>query len=92
MRRSPNRGNTPRVSLSGGRDHAANSLMVTDLRTKAEIARGCLHVDRSARGLWLGAIDLQPHRASGGRASSSDILRRDTLGMRHEIGKLLTSI
>src|ERR1041385_2369910 len=82
-----------RCGKSGARrDHAANPLAVADLRAKTEVACCCLDVEQTTRGLWFRGVDIELHRIPGGRAGGGDIVRSDSLGMRHEVGKLLARV
>src|SRR6266568_4206152 len=81
--------NTPARSPVSRLNHASDAFAMADLRTKSEVMRRSFDVDRSARRLWFRGVDLEPDRTTGGRTRRRDVLRRDPLGVRDEIGELL---
>src|SRR6187401_2789443 len=77
--------------LARGCDQAANSLAMTDLRAKSEIACGRLDIERPAFGSRPAAIDFDPYRLAGGRRGSSNVVGRDFFRMGDEIAELLAT-
>src|SRR5262249_59923181 len=73
-------------------DQAANSLAMTDLRAKPEVARGRLDIEWTPRGLWFAAIDLEAHWLAGGRRRGSNILGSDFFWMCNKVAELLPAI
>src|SRR4051812_593988 len=85
-------GNTLARLAASRRDHAANAFAMTDLRAESEVARRGLDVDRPTRSFRFRGVDFEPNRPAGGRASGGDVLGRDPLRMRDEIGELLAAL
>ncbi|HLB83681.1 MAG TPA: hypothetical protein VJK00_03040, partial [Steroidobacteraceae bacterium] len=77
--------------LARGFDQTANSLAMTDLRAKPEIARGRFNVERPAISSRPAGIDFDAYGLAGGCCRSSDVVRRDLLRMRDEITELLAA-
>src|SRR4051812_44492931 len=84
-------GNRVRWLFVRRRDHAPDAFAMTYLRTESKVARRRFKVDRPARGLRLRGVDLEPDRTAGSRTGCRDVLRRDPLRVRDEIGELLAA-
>src|SRR5689334_17006053 len=74
--------------LARGFDQAANSLAMTDLRAKSEIARGRFDIERPAFGFCPAGIDLDAYGLACGGGGGGDVLGRDSLRMRDEVAEL----
>src|SRR5262245_49647989 len=81
-------GNLP---LADRLEQAANTVAMTDLRAKPEVARSRCDIERPALDLWLSAVDLEVYRPAGGGCGSGDVIGRDPFRVCDEVAQLLAA-